>query len=181
MALIPQILHDTRLVHRIEPLMQELRRQKIYVYSFWHPVEDKDSVVRSINKSHKQIIEWAKETGKKEVLIFEDDIHFPSEKGFEYFIQNKPEDYDIYLACTYTPPISNNLICGFHCYIVHERFYDKYLSVPIEAHVDVAMNDLGGKYVFCYPFPALQRKGFSANNKSESDYNVVLKQGDIYK
>jgi len=43
------------------------------------------------------------------------------------------------------------------------------------------MNDLGGDYKFCYPFPALQRSGYSFNNKAVVNYNTVLKDKDIWK
>ena len=41
--------------------------------------------------------------------------------------------------------------------------------------------DMGGDFKFCYPFPALQRPGFSANNKAIVDYNKILEPKDIYK
>ena len=114
------------------------------------------------------------------VIIGEDDLTFTSKTSWQYFLDNMPKEFDLYLACTYTPPISNKKICGFHLYAVGQSFYDKFLSVPETLHIDTAMDDLGGDYVFCYPFPALQRSGYSANNKAVVNYNNTLSKEDIY-
>jgi hypothetical protein len=175
------IIHDSRMLARLEPLMEQLRNQNITDYRIWPPVDDVNSVVASINKSHKQIIKDAMDRGLEEVAVGEDDLMFTSNNSWKYFLENKPKDYSIYLACTYIPPISNNLICGFHLYVVHSSFYETFLSIPDNVHIDTHMNETGGKWVFCYPFPALQKEGWSANNKAWADYNKVLKPSDIYK
>lgn len=174
------IIYDNRMIDRFEPLIKEMIDQGID-FKLWDIVEDKNSVVRSINLSHKQIVLYAKIKGLKEVCIAEDDLMFTGKGAWQYFLKNKPEDYDIYLASTYIPPISNNIICGFHLYILNERFYDAFLSINENLHIDTAANELNGKFVFCYPFPALQRSGFSSNNRAFCNYNGVLKPEDIYK
>jgi hypothetical protein len=173
------IIHDTRMFDRYEPLLLEMQRQMVD-FRVWDIVEDRNSVVSSINKSHKNIVRWAKEKGLEEICIGEDDLYFPSEKGWEWFLKNKPTEYDLYLAATYIPPITNNLICGFHLYFIHSRFYDTFLNTPEDVHIDTYMEKLNGKYVFCYPMAALQRSCWSANNKSVVNYNAILKKEDIY-
>lgn len=175
------IIYDNRWDKDYGRLLGEFIEQGITKYKFWDAIVNKDSVVGSINASHKMIVRWAKENGLKDVAIAEQDLHFTAPDAWQYFLKNKPEDYDIYLASTYILPISNNRICGFHLYILNERFYDSFLSVPDLAHIDTAVCDLKGKYVFCYPFPALQRAGFSANCKAEVNYNGILEPKDIYK
>ena len=175
---ILNIIYDSRRIERREPLMEEMATQKI-VYKIWDCIMLND-VVASINASHKMIVQYAKDNGLKETVISEEDLWFPSKNGWKYFLENKPEVYDLYLAATYVVPISNNIVCGFHLYMIHEKFYDKFLSVPDLAHIDTAMNDIKGDYKFCYPFAALQRPGFSANNKMVVNYNCVLKPEDIY-
>jgi hypothetical protein len=64
--------------------------------------------------------------------------------------------------------------------MVHEKFYEKFLSVPDDVHIDTSMDELKGNYVFCYPFAALQRAGFSANNRTVVNYNPILKNEDVY-
>jgi hypothetical protein len=179
MAVI-NVICDDRMIDRQLPLLEELIRQKA-PYIFWDIVEDKNSVVASINKSHKRIVQFAKDNNLPEILIGEDDLMFPANDGYQYFLRNKPEDYDLYLAATYTLPITNNIVCGFHLYFIHSRFYDTFLATPDDVHIDSHMTELNGKYVFCYPMAALQRPGRSANNPGEKvNYNNQLKAEDVY-
>lgn len=162
-------------------LIGEFIKQGIVKYRFWDGVILKDSVVASINASHKKIVKWAKENKKKVVVIAEQDLYFTSPNAWQYFLDNMPKGFDLYLWGSYVIPISNNVICGFQLYVVSEKFYDEFLNVPDNEHIDTAMNDIKGDYHFCYPFPALQRPGFSANNPGGVvNYNAILKPEDIY-
>ena len=173
------IIFDSRRQEKYDPLINELKNQGIANYTIW-PCLIYPSVVKSINASHKMIVKNAKDNGEPECVLMEDDCYFPAADGWKYFLDNKPEDYDLYLAATYvvTKPLKH--ICGFHLYCVHEKFYEKFLSVPDESHIDTVMDSVKGDFVFCYPFAALQRPGFSANNKSVVNYNLILKKEDIY-
>ena len=174
------IILDDRKPERYGLLLGEMIRQGITDYEFF-PCHIVPSVVESINLSHKMIVRKAKEEGLTEVCIAEDDLMFPAKDGWDFFLSNKPKEFDLYLAASYIPPVSNNKICGFHLYIVAEKFYDRFLSVPDNVHIDTEMNNLKGDYKFCYPFPALQRPGFSSNNKTDVNYNKILKEEDIYR
>lgn len=174
------ILYDNRRSEKYEPLMQELQRQGLTEYKIWEPVPAV-TVVESINKSHKAIIRDAKEKWLKEVCVIEDDCYFPSEKGFEYFLSKKPKSFKIYSACNYIPqeqPIAKILV-GFHCYIMHESFYDDFLNIPDDCHIDTSIT--GIDIHVCYPFAALQRPGWSHNHRADANYNAVLSEKDIYK
>ncbi len=175
------IIFDNRQPDDYERLTNEFEVQGIADYKFWDAVVLKESVVESINASHKMIVKDAKERKLKEVVIAEQDLTFPANDGWDYFLRSKPNGFDIYVACSYVPPISNNILCGFHLYIVSEKFYDDFLSIPNNSHIDTAANDLKGDYKYCYPFAALQRPGFSANNPgSPVNYNSLLQPTDIY-
>lgn len=162
--------------------MSELEKQGISDYEIWPCIMYPD-VVFSINASHKMIVRAAKEAGLDEVCIAEDDLMFTADGAWDYFLSQKPDfkEYDLYLAATYVPETPPRMICGFHLYCVSSRFYEKFLACDDEKHIDTEMNSIGGNFVFCYPFPALQRSGFSANNKCVCNYNVVLQDKDIYK
>lgn len=175
------VIFDDRFPNDKERLIREFEEQGIEDFKFWEAIVLTDSVVDSIAASHKMIVQDAKDRGLKECIVAEQDLTFTCPTAWEYFIGNKPQEFDIYLASTYILPVSNNKICGFHLYIIEEKFYDKLLNVPREQHIDTACCDLGGDYKFCYPFPALQRAGFSANSKVEVNYNQMLKEQDIYK
>jgi hypothetical protein len=175
------IIFDSRRIEKYDPLIAELKRQGLIEddYEIW-PCLLLNTVVESINASHKMIVRKAKEEGLKEVCIAEDDLEFTSSNSWSFFIKNKPEIYDLYLACTYGDRMTKQVV-GFHLYCVHEQFYDDFLSVPEDKHIDTAMWFTKGQdFHFCYPYPALQRPGFSANNKSHQDYNSILKPEDIY-
>lgn len=174
------IIFDNRQPEDYQRLLDEFEEQGIKKYRFWDAVCNKNSVIESINASHKMIVRWAKENKKPFVLIAEQDLNFTCKGAWQYFLDSMPKEYDLFLSCTYIPPISNNQICGFHLYCVAEKFYDKFLSVKDTDHVDTAMNDIKGDYKFCYPFPALQRSGFSFNNREIVNYNKVLKPEDIW-
>lgn len=174
-------MHDNRLIGRYEALMSEFEQQGITDYKIWEIVEDCQSVVRSINLSHKRIIAWAKSEGLKEIAICEDDLCFSAKGGWQHFLNQKPNTFDLYLWGSYIVPLTNKCICGFQLYIVAEKFYDKFLSTPTDVHIDTYFDNVEGDYRFCYPFSALQRSCFSANNKAVTNYNTALRQEDIWK
>lgn len=178
------IIYDSRRHEKYEPLISELERQGISDYEIW-PCLLLPDIVQSINASHKMIVNYAQDNGWDEVFIAEDDLYFPADDGWDYFLKKKPDykEYDLYLGCTYIPETPPKQVCGFHLYSVSSRFYEKFLSVPDFCHIDTEMNNTGGEFVFCYPFPAMQRSGFSANNKTKVNYNSVFdaRPNDVYR
>lgn len=141
------------------------------------------SVVASINKSHKDLVRAAKAGNLPEICIAEDDLMFTHRNSWAYFLSQKPHpnDYDLYVAATYVVPHEPLEICGFHLYFVSAKFYDRFLAVPDNEHIDSIMNKIEDRqYKVCYPFPALQRAGYSQNARAFSDYNTKLRPEDIY-
>jgi len=175
------IIFDERHSADKQRLLLEFHEQGIDDFKFWDAVVLKDSVVDSIAASHKMIVQDAKDKGLSEVLIGEQDLSFTCPTAWHYFMSSKPKEFDLYLWGSYVIPLSNNIVCGFQLYIVAEKFYDAFLSVPKNQHIDTYMNELKGDYKYCYPFGALQRSGFSANNRCDVNYNSVLSEQDIYK
>lgn len=173
------IILDDRRYERYEPLMNEINRQGIDDYEIF-PCIIRPNVVESINASHKMLVRMAMERGDKYACIAEDDLWFPADDGWKYFLDNMPDEFDLYLAATYCIPVSNNIITGFHLYVVHEKFYETFLSVPDNDHIDTTMNNIKGDWHFCYPFAALQRPAWSSNSKTEVNYNKILREQDVY-
>jgi hypothetical protein len=181
------ILYDDRRCEYLPLIQGEMDRQKITGYTLFPPVP-RETVVSSINVSQKEIIRIAKEKGLDRVVIMEQDIWFPNENGWDYFVSNEPKEYDIYLAGSYLldnrveykiPLTKVNSYVGHHCIIVNERYYDKFLETPEDMHIDTAQQDKGEFYL-CYPMPGLQRAGFSSNNRGIVDYNKILEPIHIY-
>src|SRR6185295_1884272 len=96
------IIHDTRHPEKLSNTFGELARQGYTDYKVWNAVEDSNSVVASISKSHKQIVQWAKDNNQREVFIIEDDCQFPAKDGLDYFIRKKPTSFwQLYLGGSY--------------------------------------------------------------------------------
>ncbi len=164
-----------------DDLYLELDRQGITA-KFWPCIPDSNDVVRSINLSHKQIISFALQHHIPEICVMEEDIMFPAADGWQYFLMNKPLDFDLYLGGAYglndaafarikagQQSVEINNFAGLHCYIVSQSYYKRFLSIPEDQHID---NQPGmGRFFVCAPFAALQRPGYSYNAKRSVDYN----------
>lgn len=176
------IIHDNRMAERYEPLMQELKTQGITDYEIWSPVECAESVVKSINLSHKQLVKWAKAHDWEYVIIAEDDLQFTHPTSWKYFLENMPKGVDIYSSGTYYDDLNDkNLLTGFHLYVVFARFFQDFLNVSDDQHIDTAICNLKGYYKVCRPFAAIQRPCWSANARQEVNYNLLLNEGDLYR
>ena len=176
------IIYDDRTPEDYGRILGELIRQEITEFKFHPATVLKNSVVESINFSHKKIVREAKESGEKEVIIFEQDIFFTSPDSWKYFMDNKPKVFDVYLGGTYlinkpdewaAPRIKVNEWVGSHCIIISERYYDTFLSVPDNDHIDTVQKGRGEFYV-CFPFIGMQRPGHSRNCDAPVNYNHTL-------
>lgn len=162
-------------------LETEMQSQGIN-WETWPIVQDKDNVVRSINLSHKQIVAYAQYYELPEVCIMEEDVMFTAPDSWQYFLSNKPVEFDLYLAGVYglnetaynniaenPGAVEINNFAGLHCYIIRARYYSTFLSLPDNIHID---NQPGlGVFYVCAPFAALQHPGWSANARAMVDYN----------
>lgn len=171
-------------------LEAELDRQGIDA-KFWPCIYDSNNVVRSIGLSHKQIIEFAVKHQIPEICIMEEDVWFPADDGWKYFLANKPDEFDLYLGGAYglnhralskiknregAIPIHN--FAGLHCYIINESYYGKFLSLPEDKHID---DQPGlGRFFVCAPFAALQAPGWSSNSRTNVNYNTDLDPECVY-
>jgi hypothetical protein len=180
------IIHDLRRLDRKVLFKNELIRQGITDFKVWDSVHSQKTMKQNISLAHKRIVQDAKDKGVKEVCIAEDDFYFPARDGFKYFMANKPKSFDLYLAGVYVGNKklneTNNIISlfsGLHFYIVNSRFYDFFLSLPIDNSIDNELSKLSmqgyGKYVVCYPMAAIQHEVPSDNNKG-----VIYKHKDRF-
>lgn len=169
-------------------LIGEFTEQGISNYKFWDAIVLPDSVVKSINLSHKMIVQWAKDNNLPFVIIGEQDLYFTAQGAWDYYIKNMPNQYDIYLGATYLidsqylwkePLIKVKEWVGSHLISISERYYETFLSVPDDQHIDTIHKGMGDFYV-CFPFVGLQRSGFSVNNKCVVDYNPIIEKKFIY-
>jgi hypothetical protein len=161
---------------RREHLLSELKAQNIADYELWDGA-NLPSVKASINAAHKQIVRYAQLAGWDEVCIAEDDIVFSNGKSLEYFLEQKPPDFDIYLSMVFLGEIyDGNRVrdwTGLTLYIVNHKFYEKLLSVPDDAHIDRELSKLGGDFLVCTPFVAKQKDGLSSNTGKFETYGQL--------
>lgn len=172
---------------RPKAIQEVLKQQGIKDFALWEGIYNLETVEKCINLSHKRIIRYAMDNDHPEIAIWEDDCYFEAPDGWQYFLGLKPAEYDLYLAGAYGLPaeyyqkqnaglhLIDTPFAGLHCYIVHRRFYSKYLQCPDDGHIDTFLSEIKeGKYFICYPFAALQKPGWSSVNKKNVDYNPNL-------
>lgn len=160
---------------RVPRLMKELEEQQITNYHFWDGIH-LPSVKESINLAHKQIVRYAKIAEFSEVIIAEDDVKFSRPGAWEYFLSKIPKDYDLFLGGIFTgEPNENNQVddfTGMTLYSVHNKFYDTFLSIPDNEHIDRILGGLGN-FIVCNPLVCTQYDGISSNSGQYERYGEM--------
>jgi hypothetical protein len=163
---------------------KELKAQGVTEWMFWDGEKKKYNSYNAISRAHKKIVRHAQHHKLDQVLIMEDDVRFTDVGALDYFLENKPDDFDIYLAGIYfgdiLPDKTVKKFQGLHCYIVHNRFYSKFLGIPETGDIDVLLGGKG-KYVVCYPFAAIQYNGFSDHHQNNMNYDGHLVSREMWK
>ncbi|MGK2863047.1 MAG: hypothetical protein ACSLE0_14020 [Chitinophagaceae bacterium] len=179
-------LHIIHLPHRTDRrilLEKELRSQQIVNFKIWKGIMNETLPVRGISRAHKQIIVWAKQNNLTEVVIAEDDVHFSAPGAFQYFIDQKPNDFDIYLgAVSWGKVQANNVIRDFSgamLYIAHQRFYDTILDLSEDQNYDRAMAGLG-KFIVCNPMVVYPHNGYSDNQRRYIDFGPLVRRMKLF-
>jgi hypothetical protein len=181
--MVLNIIHLERRKDRWVNLEKQLSEQNIVDFKIWEGNDDVQNPKRGIARAHKQIVNWAKSQNLSSVIIAEDDIKFTSQVSYWHFLQNDPEEYDLYLGgIIYGKINSNNLVndfSGLHLYIIKSRFYDTFLSMPEELDLD---RSLAGKGIFkvCYPMVAIQKNAFSDNQRKNQSYVCYLSDKELF-
>lgn len=174
------VIHGGR-KERKENFIRQFQEQGID-FEIWDGLHDKNSIVRTINTSHKQIVEYAMFKRYEMVCIAEDDIDFTNPNGFNFYVQNTPPSFDVYLGGAYIPDFKNGKLyswCGLHLYTVHQNFYETVLSVPENVHLDRALAGMGNFHL-CDPMVAIQLNGYSSNTGKNENYDSLLKDKNLY-
>lgn len=177
------IIFDNRRPEKHRLLAAEMERQNIATI-YWPAVILTSGIIESINASHKRLVSYAKFNNLPEFAIAEDDVYFPAENGWQHFLTSKPDAFDLYLGGCYSELIHDKGVTftanpvGLHCYIIAQRYYDTFLATDPAVHIDTAQTN--GLFKVCYPMVAIQRPGWSWNNKEIVNYNTNLNPKDVY-
>jgi len=162
-------------------------------YIVWNGIRHEEPKT-GVSRAHKQIVQEAKENGRRMVIISEDDVMFTCPTSFNHYFANMPEDFDIYLGGVSGGTVKNKTISffsGFFFYTVHERFYDAFLAADETCNIDRWVSNLGTKkiteilgrppvYKICYPIIAITSNGWSDNFGKEMDYSNYFRQYQLY-
>lgn len=187
------VIHNPERVERKEHFDNQCKIQGI-TDVIWFPAIFAETVQRGISIAHKQCVRYAQAHKLKEIIIVEDDVHFVDYGSFDYYIANKPESYDIYFGgisggnIMPDTGIINTNLSGFFCYMVHERFYDDFLSADETVHIDSWVstalierrNTNRPVYICCYPMAAITCNGYSDNFKTFMDYSQYFQSYKLW-
>lgn len=183
------VIYNSYRPEKYDLFISEFKRQGIEDFEiFYCEQNQKHNMVERISESFKTVIRGAKEKGDSEIVIFEDDIMFENKKGWDYFLNNKPENYDCYIGGSYfiddrviykEPRTKVNSWIGNQLILINERYYDTWLNTDSKQHCDSVHAGLGLFYL-CFPMIAFQREGWSANNNAIVNYNPIVPKRFIY-
>jgi len=164
-------------------VQQEIANHKLNLV-MWPAVRNATRPFMGISQAHKRVVRYARRLKQDMVCVAEDDFHLTAPGAWEYFLQNIPTVFDIYLSGIYFGYINKENVvkqfCGLHLYIVHNRFYNTFLSIDENNNLDQALNGKG-KFVVCDPFIAIQHDGYSDHKGKHATYGHLLKGRRIYK
>lgn len=184
--LIVNCLHLSRREDREALALQQAKEQGYYL-RFWEGIENRHNRKMGICQGHKMIIRDAKENDYPFCCIAEDDISWFGKNAWEYFLNSMPEEADIYFSFVYVGDLKDNritsLFSGMSCYIVYKRFYDFFLSIPDDVHIDrhLGLTSNIHKYICCDQVPCEQIGGKSDNTLTVTPtYRPLLKGRKIF-
>ena len=173
---------------RLDSLIHELDYANVKDYTIIEGFYEGSNTKMAIHKGHARIVKLAKEQGFDNCIIAEDDIKFSSPDSYEYFIRQIPESYDLFSGLIYHGSIdeNNKILNGANgimtLYSIHARFYDFFLSLDTNTHVDIELGNTSFKheYFICHPFVCFQRNGYSFNRRNDQNYDVYLENKKLY-
>lgn len=179
------VIHDENRTDRKELFTKELAAQGVKDYKI-QPAIKSSRPSRGIALAHISCVLDAKKNGYDSIIILEDDVKFTKPTALQDWLQNAiylPNDFDIYLGGIYSHKRWFDFCsvakvedaCGFHCYMITKRSYDKFILCPTDKHID----RWATKNFNCYvskPFYAIQHNTKSDNGSNKSDYSYLLKK-----
>lgn len=177
------IIHLPHRKDRYKHLMQQLASQSITDYKLW-PGIIHENVWTGISQAFKQIVRDAKEKELEMVCIGEDDLVFTAQGAWQYFLDNIPPYFDMYIASHYSGLETFNhrieYFRGMTLIIVHSRFYKKFLDLDENKSIDHDL-DFKGEYFVCPKWAAIQIPGYSDQLKNNVDYTNITPEHKLFR
>lgn len=180
---------------RQENVLSIAAQSKLHGFAvrFWEGNTD-ETIFRSgnISRAFKKIVRHAKENNLEMICIGEDDLVFTSSNAWKYYLENIPDEFDLYLGGIYSGQLEQNRIIngwsGITLMTIHSRFYDFFLT----ANEDPQKLGLGhidrwcGNFCFekdffvCLPFCVKQSAGYSENHRKIQNYDAFEENWEYY-
>lgn len=184
------IINVISLEHR-ELRLQQFHEQSMeqgFGYRVWPGIVVRGNNKQGINLAHRQIVQYAKDNNLPYVCIAEDDCRFFAPGAWKYFLEKKPDDFDIYFSMYYACDTMvkdriMDVFSGMTMYIVSQRFYDVFLSAPNDCHIDREMlGPIAKNYLFmvCDQVVCEQDGSRSDNTQTSMNYRPFLKGRKIF-
>lgn len=140
-----------------------------------------------VNRAFKKIVRWAKENNLERVTIGEDDLLFSSPGAWQYYLDNIPENYDLYLGGIYDGQISEGRIVkgysGHTLITINKSFFGFFLSADENIHIDRWCGQYCAekKYLVCDPFVVSQiPTSYSDNHKAMASHAPLMEVVKLY-
>jgi len=180
--MVLNIIHRKERTDRQAHIEAEMLRQGMKLVVWHDAVTDCKTRHESIGESHKNVIRFAQKRGLERVCVAEDDVYFPAEDGWRYFLRMIPTQFDIFLGGVYTcrmtidqyafHKVTLDRWSGMHLYVVHNRFYNVFLQADvvnynIERAVQKAAVENKRIVNLCWPYAAVQAETPSDNIKGK--------------
>lgn len=189
---IVNVLNLSRRTDRALAIIEE-SKQHNFAVKFWEAIDEplRKDVKKAICIGHKRIVRYASDNNLEEIIIAEDDLEFLAPGAFEYFLKNKPADFDLYCGTIFdgeTSEDDNRILNGMSAtmslYIISKRFYNFILNeMPDDCHIDRYLGDHAFRFKYYVPpyLVCTQRQGYSDNLKQKTgDYNVYLERRKLF-
>lgn len=166
---------------RYSTMVKEMNSQYNGEYEIFDAIVYNDSS-KGISESFKEIIKA--NYNEPLIHIFEDDVKFTSSKSREIFedaFERLPENWDIFLAGSYTYEPDRNYGCflkinnfrTLNSVVIRKSAYDLFLSHDFskDKNIDSWVASKNPNVYVCNPMVAIQYDGYSYNAKKKTNYN----------
>lgn len=175
---------------RVLSICQQSKEQN-FSCRFWEGVIDARGGWAGINLSFRKVVEWAKENNLHHVIIGEDDLLFSAPLAWQYYLDNMPDEFDIYSGGIYSGQIENERIVngwsGNTLITVKGSFFDEFIRLSDEAlknndHLDRRMGNYAFQknYRVCIPHVVYQMNGYSDNHRRETSHAAFLETMNLF-
>jgi len=164
--------------NRKQNLLNQCADERIK-FSIESGVRGDNTPFKNISRAHKKVVQKAKDNNYPYVIVSEDDLQFVAPGAWNYYLENMPADFSLYMGVIYNGNVEDQRVIdgfsgGLTLYTVHNNFYDFFLNISEEDHIDRALGKFCDKYLYLTPpkFVVKQMGGYSFNQLMCLEYGV---------